>query len=314
MEEFRNRVLLPLLIPLAAAGIIVVVVLNFSQVLLALHDTSGSTAATMLALVVASSVLFGFTYFSAAGEARSNSNITALVGAGMVLVFAGFTGFAAIEAEHEKEAAAEEPALEPELIATAFDIGFRETEMTTAPGEVVIALVNDGNLPHTFLFDEQPGLKLEVGSAGERDIGSTELAAGTYTFFCDIPGHRQAGMEGTLNVVEGAAPGGGGEGEPTGGPEGAATGSSAEVVAKDVFFEPKEISVPSAPVQITLTNEGALNHTLLVDGVGSFGKLEVPTRGATANGTLEAEPGTYTLFCEVPGHRAVGMEATLTIG
>lgn len=312
MKEFRNRVLLPLLIPLAAAAIIVIVVLNFSQVLLALHETSGATAATMVALVIASSVLFGFTYASAAGEARSNSNVTALVGAGMVLVFAGFTGFAAIEAEHEKEAAAEEPALEPDITATAFDIGFREKELTAAPGEVVIGLVNEGSGAHTFVLEEQPSFKLEVGSRGAEDVAKAELAAGTFTYFCDIPGHRQAGMEGKLNVVEGAAPPGGGE--PTGGPEGSAAGSKAEFVAKDLFFEPKELSVPSGPVQITLTNEGTLNHTLAVEEVGRFTRLEVPTRGATASGTLEAEPGTYTLFCEVPGHRPAGMEAKLTIG
>jgi len=29
---------------------------------------------------------------------------------------------------------------------------------------------------------------------------SLKLKPGKYTFYCSVPGHRQAGMEGTLNV------------------------------------------------------------------------------------------------------------------
>lgn len=308
MKEFRDRVLLPLLVPLAAVSVIVVVVLNFSRVLLALEETFSASLATVLAIAVASAVLFGSAYFSARSEARSAGNVAVLASAGIVLVFAGFVGFAAIE-EEAREAAAEknggEQAGPPDVTVTAFDLGFREKQLTAGAGSVRVAYVNDGQILHTLLFDGVGGFRLEVPSKGAKDQGEVELEPGDYTYFCDVAGHRSAGMEGSLTVTEGgggaAAGGGGGAG-------------GAQVVAKDLFFEPKELSVPSGPVEVTLKNEGKITHTLLVEEVPKFKKLEVPSTGDTDSGTLEVGPGTYTLYCDQPGHRGAGMEAKLKVG
>ena len=63
LKEFRDRVLIPTLVPVAALAIIVVVVLNISRVLIALEERSGPNPVTALAIILASGILFTFTYF-----------------------------------------------------------------------------------------------------------------------------------------------------------------------------------------------------------------------------------------------------------
>jgi plastocyanin len=79
---------------------------------------------------------------------------------------------------------------------------FDKDSYTARAGSNVIELVNDGNVAHTLLFDDD-GVdfeKLTVAGRNDSDRGSVELAAGTYTIYCDITGHREAGMEATLVV------------------------------------------------------------------------------------------------------------------
>lgn len=77
-------------------------------------------------------------------------------------------------------------------------------------------------------------------------------------------------------------------------------------------MEPKEATVPPGAVTLNYVNEGALVHTLLIEGIGGF-KLEVPSKGDTDSGNVALKPGRYTFYCDVPGHRPVGMEGTLVV-
>ena len=67
-------------------------------------------------------------------------------------------------------------------------------------GVDAIKLESEGGL-HTLVFDDGkvPGFKLQAGS-GKSDELKVDLKPGKYTIFCDIPGHREAGMEGTITV------------------------------------------------------------------------------------------------------------------
>jgi len=94
----------------------------------------------------------------------------------------------------------------------------------------------------------------------------------------------------------------------------APAGSSTQIAGNEFSFVPKDISVPAAPVRITLRNTGSNVHTLQFETVPQFRKLVVQPRGSPASGTLEVGPGTYAFYCSEPGHRSAGMEGTLKVG
>jgi uncharacterized cupredoxin-like copper-binding protein len=74
------------------------------------------------------------------------------------------------------------------------------TAKANAAGEVSFEYVGKGSLVHTLLVDKVSGFKLQV-SNGKKATGKVALAPGTYTIYCDIPGHRAQGMEATLTVT-----------------------------------------------------------------------------------------------------------------
>jgi len=168
-------------------------------------------------------------------------------------------------------------------------------------------MVNTGAIAHTFVLDGVAGgKKLSTPSGGAKDSGAYDVQPGTFTYFCDIPGHRQGGMEGKLIVdAAGPAPGAGGGG-------GGGGGAPLAIEGADLTFTPKEATAAAGPVSITLKNVGAIQHNLVVVEDPSFKKLDVAP-GQSATGTLNAKPGTYTLYCDIAGHRPAGMEAKLTV-
>lgn len=83
-------------------------------------------------------------------------------------------------------------------------------------------------------------------------------------------------------------------------------------VATELVFDPVSAEAPAGTVTLRLENQGAIFHDLRIDEVPSF-VLEADP-GVTDEATVDLEPGAYTLYCSVPGHRDAGMEATLTVG
>lgn len=113
----------------------------------------------------------------------------------------------------------------------------------------------------------------------------------------------------TAAVLAGCGDTDGGSAEPA---PSVGSGGTVEVVAKDVEFPEHSYETTAGEVSFRYVNAGAIAHTLLIEGVDGF-KLEVGAKGDEDRGATELEPGTYVLYCDVPGHRDAGMEATLEV-
>jgi plastocyanin len=89
-----------------------------------------------------------------------------------------------------------------QLSADPVEIAYDKTELTSAPGKATIDFDNPAAIEHDVAIEAEGGEELAASPTvtEARTSVSAELAAGTYTFFCSVPGHREAGMEGTLTV------------------------------------------------------------------------------------------------------------------
>ncbi len=109
-------------------------------------------------------------------------------------------------AEPEVETGGEEAGAEGgeetiELAADTSALAYDTTTLSAAAGEVTIDFDNPSAIEHDVAIeaDGEEIAKSELVTEGETSV-TAELEAGTYTFFCSVPGHREAGMEGTLTV------------------------------------------------------------------------------------------------------------------
>jgi plastocyanin len=65
-------------------------------------------------------------------------------------------------------------------------------------GKITVESKNDSSVPHNIAIKGGPSGPVVQG--GGTSKVSTSLKAGSYTFYCAVPGHEQAGMKGTLTL------------------------------------------------------------------------------------------------------------------
>lgn len=133
---------------------------------------------------------------------------------------------------------------------------------------------------------------VESGTEGETETGEEEV------------GPEIAETEGS--ETEPAAPATTAPGEPL---------EEVRVIATDFEFELEEMEFAPSLYTFELRNDGASPHDLVIEGPdvdNARTPVIAPDERAQVDVTLE--PGTYKLYCSVPGHEDLGMVAEITVG
>jgi plastocyanin len=81
-------------------------------------------------------------------------------------------------------------------------LAYTQTDVSANAGQATIEFDNPSSVGHDVAIEDENGKEIAKTDVitDSSTTATADLKAGTYTFFCTVPGHREAGMEGTLTV------------------------------------------------------------------------------------------------------------------
>jgi plastocyanin len=290
--DTRDRLLLPLLLPLGILAAVALALWGFSRILLGVHGTP----ATAVALIVAATIVTVSALAAGRPQVRG-STIAAVLGgvAGMAMLAGGIA--IAVVSEEEGEGPGPGPAATIQLVAA--NILFEQTALSVPAGQpFTIAFDNrDAGVQHNVQIFDTPDFSGTPLFDGELVTGPAQvdyqvpaLAPGTYPFRCVV---HPATMTGEIQAVEGGGGGGGG-------------GGGVTVTAQNIAFDTDTIDLPADTAStITFDNRDAgVQHNISIYSDSSLGELlfkgDLVTGPATAQYSIPPEPaGEYYFQCDV---------------
>ena len=198
VDPVRDRLLLPIALPLLSMLAVFLYVVNLSRVFIA----SGENVSVLVGTIVTVGILAGGAAISASPRLRSSTLVMALAGFMVLILSAGLLSLGPSEETAGGGGGFKQPA-GPPVAALEVDalpsLSFQATEFSVPPG-IIQMNYNDLGGTHTLLFTDPKlsGFQLAVPQGPK--TGKVNLTPGTYTIYCSIPGHRAAGMQATVNV------------------------------------------------------------------------------------------------------------------
>ena len=294
----RDRLVMPVLLPLGILAVIAAALFGFSRILLSLTPT----AATATAIVVAIGVVI--TASVAAGRKQVRlSTLGAMLGvtAGVAML-AGGVALAVVGGTEEEPGGREKPV----VTLAAANIAFEPTSLRVPAGEAFTLQFHneDANTQHNVEIFDDPGFGGTPLFDGDLVTGVTQidyavdaLDPGGYFFRCVV---HPTTMTGKMQAVAGG-PGGPGETGP-GGPGGP---GGVTIVAQNIAFDTSTIRLEPVPTTITFENRDAgVQHDIAIYSDSSladelFGG-ELVTGPATVEYAVPAlPPGEHYFQCNV---------------
>jgi len=186
--------------------------------------------------------------------------------------------------------------------------------------------------------------EIEVFAAKTTELLFVPVMPGTYDMFCEIEGHREKGMEGSITVTgevpTSPAPELGQLGDGGWVQDGPARVEAADwdamqtvrIELGEMYFKPKDIALTvGTPYKLELVNLGDEKHEVVAadffttiafrkaeDSVGEYKAPTIREAEVFAGKQLDlyvipTKAGEFLLVCEIEGHREKGMEGTITV-
>ena len=171
-------------------------------------------------ILVALAVLFAFVGIRGADSFPPNRAVMAGVIALFIVVVGTTMAFAIVKSRDEQKSRNEKLAKEEGTTTTTPSGGpttdlavsspadgalvYQPNGLEAQPGNVSITYDNPSQVPHSIAVATANGNVLgqvQPFTNGKQSVNLTNLAPGKYVFYCTVPGHREAGMQGDLTVL-----------------------------------------------------------------------------------------------------------------
>jgi uncharacterized cupredoxin-like copper-binding protein len=194
---------------------------------------------------------------------------------------------------------------------TEVDFKIQLPKTTFPAGSFTFNVTNAGKVPHDLVVKGNGvNAKTPLLNPGQSKTLKVDLKPGTYELYCSVPGHKQLGMDLHITVTKA-------QGAATTQTSTTQTTPSAPVAVKvtevDFKIQLPKTSFKAGPVTFEVTNTGKVPHDLVVKGNGVNAKTPLLNPGQSKTLKVDLKPGTYELYCSVPGHKQLGMDLHITV-